>query len=73
MRSTTIADTPRFLLESYGGGLSYALTEKAGGKDVHFQGDDAARFREELGGMEVARPERPTDEILGELWAQYQT
>ncbi len=66
-----IADTPNYRLVSIGNGLSYSLTNKATGSDAFFQGDDAAIFREAFDDMGNADPERVTDDILRELWGQY--
>lgn len=59
----------RFEVTSYGNGTAYAIEERATGRSIYFQGDEAAQFIDELdqasdalGSYELA---------LARLWSDY--
>ena len=68
---TIIMRSSSFTLDNQFNGLCYCLTHIPSGKDIFLQGDDATQFREELDALELARPEALAEEILGELFNQY--
>lgn len=61
---------PRFKLERWGGGLSYALTRLADGASVCTQGDDAFYFGTQWDEAEAAFPNKPADELCAWMWDQ---
>lgn len=73
MRYAIIVNTDAFRVDSYGNGTAYRLADKASMHDVFFQGDDASVFRDEWRALETVRPEWSQDQVLGELWAIYES
>lgn len=71
MKSVEIHHTARFSVVSFGNGTAYEMKPHDQTDWLLFQGDDAAEFRDRLDSMEAAHPERPTDDILRELWNGY--
>ena len=72
MRSTIIHDLPEFSVTSYGNGLAYEIAEKASGKTLYFQGDDAAQFRDEFDGLTSGTPSLDFSDALRVIWSEYQ-
>lgn len=71
MRSNQLFDFPKWLVTSYGNGLAYTLENKAEGRSVLFQGDDADTFRQELDTLTNGRLPLSYDDALGVLWNDY--
>ena len=69
MNALIIRDRPGFRVTSYGNGMAYVLRNNSTGRDIYFQGDDAARFRDEMGGLESRFDD--TDKVLAWLWFDY--
>ena len=69
----TVADTLNYKLQTAGGGCALLLTRKRDGEDLFLQGDDADRFLCDLEAAELVDPERATDDILSDIWADYRT
>jgi hypothetical protein len=70
MRHAIICDTAEWLLESWGNGLSYNLTNKAAQAEVFVQGDDASRFSDEFTQCEESFPDKSTGDICAWMWNQ---
>lgn len=68
----TIRDGNAFSLVSFGNGWAYRLVNRPHGLSVWLQDDDATRFREELDGLEDARPHDDADSILSALWDDFE-
>lgn len=71
MRSTIIHDLPEWRVTSYGNGLAYEIAEKASGKTLYFQGDDAAQFRDEFDGLTGRAPSLDFADALRVIWNDY--
>lgn len=72
MRSTIIHDLPEWRVTSYGNGLAYEIAEKASGKTLFFQGDDATQFRDEFDGLTSRAPSLDFADALRVIWSEYQ-
>lgn len=72
MRHITIAETPSFRVVSFGNGWGYTFTDTVNRRSVWFQGEGAEVFRDEWEKWEKAHPNKPQEEILGELWSEYE-
>lgn len=66
--SLTILKGERFLIRSYGNGMSYVFEDTANRRDVFVTGDDAHLFRAELESIECAHPDWPSDQVAAWLW-----
>jgi len=78
MHWTTIENTDKWRVDSYGNGLAYTFTDKATGQSSHIQGDDATSWREEYDEYQTlhttpnTRHHRLTwNELLAELCGPY--
>lgn len=64
-------NTERFRFETWGGGVSLALTRKSDGASFHLQGDDASQFLRELDERERTAPDDWTaDQTYTWMWDQ---
>lgn len=66
MRQVVIHDRPEYSVTSHGNGTAYTFTHKPSGRSVFFQGDDAARFREEFNAGD------DFDATFARLWGDYE-
>ena len=65
MRHFILHDSDEWRLERWGGGISYALTNKDSGRCFHVQGDDADEFERDLG---VKEEYLSGDDLCDALW-----
>lgn len=67
MRVVTIHRNDSFRVDSYGNGIGYAIqfgsAENPPMRTLWFQGDDAARVRDDVEACETANPEMPTRDV----------
>lgn len=58
MRGIVIHEASGLKVTSYGNGTSYTVERTSDGASLHFQGDDAGQFREEVDNAERLDPSR---------------
>lgn len=67
-----IYNSKHYVVTSYGNGAAYLFARKnCEEAPIHVQGDDATVFRDEIEYWEARNPDMSSDEILRELWYQY--
>jgi hypothetical protein len=71
MKTVTLLNGERFILNSFGNGLSYLLSDKLTGMEYFSQGDDADFFRGDLASVERRNPDYSPDQVCMVLWDLY--
>lgn len=61
----------QYVLTTWGGGVAVSLEHNNSAVTVYVQGEDAARFIDEMDALQVAHPDWDNWQVYAEMWRQY--